>query len=204
MWRCRRTVMQMLVDRGYNLTQEEVEKDLDTFCGEYDGRPQDNRDRINLLAYKQSSPTDRIVAFFPGEATVGTQTLKQYFEKMEEQKASAAIVVILKKISTFASKSIEQMAADPDPSKRQIMEVFLEEELLINITEHELVPSHKLLDDDAKQALLKRYKLKETQLPRLQAKDPVAKYYGLKRGQVVKIERPSETAGRYITYRLVV
>ena len=75
---------------------------------------------------------------------------------------------------------------------------------MVNITHHQLVPKHSVLQDSEKAELLKRYREKESQLPKIQCEDPVAKYFGVRRGQVMKIIRPSETAGRYVTYRLAV
>ena len=57
--------------------------------------------------------------------------------------------------------------------------------------------------DDEKAALLNRYKVHEMQLPRIKYEDPIAQYYGMQRGQVVKIIRSGGVNGRHATYRVV-
>ncbi|KAK6026285.1 RNA polymerase Rpb5 domain protein [Ostertagia ostertagi] len=142
--------------------------------------------------------SDQMFVFFPEDTKIGIKTIKAICQQMQEQTITRAIIVV----QTGMTPSAKQAIADMAP--KYILEHFLESELMVNITEHELVPEHVVMTSDEKAELLARYKLKDTQLPRIQLSDPVARYFGLKRGQVVKIVRPSETAGRYITYRLVV
>lgn len=129
---------------------------------------------------------------------MGVSTIRQYCERMVQEQVQRAIMVVQDGITPFAKQGLSEL------SQRFFIEQFLENELLINITEHELVPRHVPLTPHEKAQLLTRYKCKQTQLPRIQVTDPIARYYGLSRGTVVKIIRKSETAGRYITYRLVV
>lgn len=199
LWRVRKTVMQLCHDRGYLVTQEELDQTLDQFKELYGDSPAERkRSNLIVLVAHTDDPTDQMFVFFPDEPKVGIKTIKSYCQRMQEENISRAIIVVQQGMTPSAKQSLVDMAP------KYILEQFLEAELLVNITEHQLVPEHIVLTPDEKHDILQRYKLKESQLPRIQQGDPVARYFGLKRGQVVKIVRPSETAGRYVTYRLVV
>jgi DNA-directed RNA polymerase I, II, and III subunit RPABC1 len=138
------------------------------------------------------------VEFVADKGSIGVGQMKKFVQHCSANEFKAGIMVTCSALSAQARKVVQAMQAYTQT------ECFLEEDLLVNITHHELVPKHILLSREEKIALLKRYHLKETQLPRILQKDPIARYLGLKRGQVVKIIRNSETAGRYASYRLCV
>ncbi|OWA49920.1 DNA-directed RNA polymerases I, II, and III subunit RPABC1 [Hypsibius exemplaris] len=201
LWRARKTVLQMCHDRGYLVAQHELDQSLEEFGDTFGTTPSEKRPaRTDLLILVQhaNDPTEQMLVFWPEDMKVGIKTIKTYFQQMQEQSVTRAIIVIRQGMTPSAKTSLSDMAP------KYIMEHFTEAELMFNVTEHELVPKHVLLTPEEKQELLSRYKLKENQLPRMQRGDPVARYFGLKPGQVVKIIRNSETAGRYVTYRAVI
>jgi len=73
-----------------------------------------------------------------------------------------------------------------------------------NIFQHVLVPKHVILTPEEREEVLKKYRIKPYQLPRIKASDPIAKAIGAMPGDIVKIIRKSPTAGEYIYYRYVV
>lgn len=148
------------------------------------------RDNITIFVTKREDPTDQIFVFFPEEVKVGVKTIKQLAERMRNEGVKRAIMVVQQNMTPFAKQCLNEM------QPKYHIELFQEAELLVNIIKHVLVPEHRILTSEEKRTLLDRYKVKETQLPRIQYSDPVARYYGMSRGQVVRIVRPSETAGR--------
>lgn len=82
------------------------------------------------------------------------------------------------------------------------VQVFWLDTLIINIIRHEFVPKHRIVSLEERESILEKYDIKTyNQLPIILKTDPVAKFLGMRRGDVCEITRPSETSGLYISYR---
>ncbi len=74
---------------------------------------------------------------------------------------------------------------------------------MVDVSQHELVPDHSVLDDEEVEDVLEEYDIDKTDLPKLQRLDPAAPD-GVSVGDVVKVTRDSRTTDEAVVYRLVV
>lgn len=197
MYRVRKTCLKMLSKRGYIVDEDALNMTTEDFKNRFGENP--SRENLTILVEKTDDSTDQLFVFFPEDEKVGVKPIKTYCKRMKEVNVLRAIIVVKINLTPFARSAVKEMAMHGYK-----VEYFKDSELLVDITEHKLVPEHVVLTNNQKQELLSRYKLKPSQLPRIQLYDPIARYFGLKHHQVVKIIRPSETAGRYVTYRICV
>lgn len=189
-----RTTKEMLADRGYQKIDVQVEsqqtrgeeKDENIFeiTGEHKVRKIDNYPEKILVEYKQ-------------ECTLST------VKRIENNSVYAHCRYVL-----ITDKAPNQTVVQrfrtmrTDPTKQLTVELFESRRMVFNVTHHYLVPKHTLLTADEKQQLLKDIKADESQLQTIEPNDPVAKYYGMLEGDVVMITRMSETAGKYVNFRI--
>lgn len=74
----------------------------------------------------------------------------------------------------------------------------------IDISSNVLVPKHSKLSDKEKEKLLEKYSINFNKLPKILVTDPAISGLEPKEGDVIRIIRPSATAGSAIFYRGVV
>jgi len=77
------------------------------------------------------------------------------------------------------------------------------------VTEHIMVPEHRIMKEPEVKKLLARYKITRDQLPKIKMSDPciramIASGKDIEPGMIVEIKRQSPTAGVSIGYRVIV
>lgn len=85
------------------------------------------------------------------------------------------------------------------------LQYFHIKNLLFNPTKHILVPKHTKMSNEEVTEMMEKYLIKgKIQMPYIMHSDPIAKWLGLKQGDVVKIERYNENSGLSYYYRVCV
>mmetsp|Transcript_34416 Transcript_34416/g.67278 ORF Transcript_34416/g.67278 Transcript_34416/m.67278 type:complete len:217 (-) Transcript_34416:1093-1743(-) len=202
LFKVRRTILQMLRDRSYVVfeTQEDLEMPRFLFEQKFVKNFQVIRSDLEINRSKWLSDNTRIlVVFIEGEkekSTIGVKSIRGFCERIKQEGFQNSIIILHGKLTSHAKQAINSINALDDK-----IEYFSESELIINITEHNLVPKHEIITEEEAKSLFKRYSIKENQLPRINKKDPIARYFGLQKNKIMKIIRSSETSGRYVTYR---
>ncbi|GBM05874.1 DNA-directed RNA polymerases I, II, and III subunit RPABC1 [Araneus ventricosus] len=88
--------------------------------------------------------------FFLDEDKVGIKEIRTLRRQMLEKNVFKAIMVIKNTMTSQAKQSVADMAP------KYILEYFRDLELIVNITDHELVPEHVLLKPEEQAELLNR------------------------------------------------
>lgn len=148
-----------------------------------------------------------MISFFPGEKDgvkilfcppepVRIANIQEIHDQIEGENLSRLILILLGKIMPRAKESVKEKFTFK-------VDIFQVNELLVNISKHDLKPKHEVLTAEEKAKLLKLYNVEDSQLPRMLETDPVARYYGLGKGTVLKVTYDSELTGKHVTYRCI-
>ena len=208
-----KNVHEMLDVRGYDVDKENIQISLHDFVERFGKHP--NKRQMTLVYEKRESVADRpfassgsddtdegpiVVVFSAEKRNIGVGAVRELVQLMHECDSQNAILIVQKGVTAAANTALRQLTSQVR------IQIFPENEMLCisDIIHHERGKQYTVLTRDEKEALLARYGCKDvSKLPRFAPSDPIVRYYGLRRGQVLKIVRPSETAGRYTNYRYV-
>ncbi|RID65256.1 hypothetical protein BRARA_D00463 [Brassica rapa] len=191
----RTTALEMLRDRGYQVSDAELSLSLSEFRSGFGEKP--DLERLRISVPLRSNPMKKILVLFMGSEPVTVKTVRVIHSQVSSTVGLHGLILVLQsKMNHFAKKELATFPCT--------VETFPIGDLLVNITKHTGQPKIEILTKEEKEKLLSEHALEDKQLPLLKEKDSFVRYHGLKKGQVVKITYSKEPVGHFVTYRCIV
>ncbi|KAF5729314.1 RNA polymerase II fifth largest subunit putative isoform 2 [Tripterygium wilfordii] len=189
----RRTVLEMLRDRGYDVADAELIRSQTEFRAVFGEDP--DLERLRIRVSLRSDPRKKILVIFMGTNVITKPSIRALRGQILHEQLHGLILILQSKMNAFARKELQTFGFK--------VEIFQITDLLSNVTKHLLMPKVEVLTAEEKIMLMKKYKLEDKQLPQMLATDAVARYYGLEKGNVVKFSYAGGLADSIETYRNV-
>jgi DNA-directed RNA polymerase I, II, and III subunit RPABC1 len=200
-YRSRITLFKVLEARGYS-TQQYSKLGINELKVFTTTNYPDNYSGLNMiLAHKEDAEKKCIINYVSGKMNQ-FQRIVQQIENMELNPEKDELIYMIQ--DSVNDKLHSLVAAHMWSSHKIRVSFFCIYEIIVNPLEHELVPRHEPVPREEIPELLKRIRVNEkTQLPIIRYHtDPIGRLLGLLPGDIVKITRPSPSAGEYIIYRV--
>jgi DNA-directed RNA polymerase subunit H len=128
------------------------------------------------------------------DGTVGVAYVTQLKKAMDDAKVEKGIITTIGKYTHTAKTRSKKHGIELIPKNFPSFKIF----------DHDFVSKHELLTPEEKEEILQKYKMQPYQLPRINAHDPAIIAVGGKPGDIVRVIRKSQTAGKYVSYRYIV
>ena len=191
--RSRKTVIELLQDRKYDLSEvDNILTDDDSF------NTYNTDDNLDIYV---KNPDKEIYVKFIKVLKVKPQTLRDLISKINTEILSLENKKILLVLLSKPNNTVLKIKNEPFCNN---IEIFWIRHLLVNITKHTFVPRHELLDKSLHDDIMGKFSLTQVkQLPIILKSDPISKYYGFQSGDICKITRKNKISGISVIYRLV-
>jgi DNA-directed RNA polymerase I, II, and III subunit RPABC1 len=197
LFRARRNVLDMMRDRGYNIHPDLYINTKEELKRKYYAKT------LDLMI--PVAPKDKLQPVFV-KWVIAIKTkpnaVKEMIDTIQSQHAEDDITPKIMLI--FKTKPNTNILKILKEKEYKGNEMFWLNNLVINITQHFLVPKHeKITEDEVKKLMMELYITNRLNLPIMLKTDPIARYLDLSSGDVVRITRFSPTSGEYFSYRVV-
>lgn len=183
LWKAWTVVLEMLVDRKYVIPSDYFVS-YDDFI-EWVG-DKENEARKTMYFTSNGTGKNPIAVFW--KELLGTSDVLDVVETIKSENIKHALVIHNNKVTPYAATALRLLRV-----QKIIIEVFTEDELQFNITRHEYVPKHIICSAETKQKVFDTYAIDATKMIKILVTDPVLRYYGATKGQLIKIVRPSDS-----------
>lgn len=192
-YRARKTVLEMMEDRGYDISNQIKDIPFELFLETIS----DNS--LEMFFEGNKSKNDCIAYFLITSITKKefNSLIHSLFKKYDNDNLVIILITIGKPSSTIKKEIINN-----DDYKN--ISLFQLNRLIVNITHHNIVPKHRVLDEEEISEICEKLSIRKEQFPKILVSDPISKYYGVKVGNVFEITRFSAAVGNYISYRQVI
>ena len=196
-YKSRQTVIELMEDRGVNM-----DKYKDFTINEVDlmvsNMPKKNED----ISPVDITLENGIIKYFLTPKIRVTNLMTQTDKIIEDYNEGDTVIFIIRDKIT-SEDSIEEFFRNIYNTRKIFVQYFHLDTLTFNVTKHSMVPKHEILSKEETDELIKSLYITDIKkLPKINASDPISKYYGIKVGEVFRITRPSETSGISYYYRL--